>query len=281
MEAATATATKKEKLTAEKTNGTKMNETKTQLEDLNVIVSGQGGDGSLTVVNILADILRTYGLKVYTERDVLSRIKGGITAANLRAFNGDRLCIGSQIDLLVAFDQLAVSKYAFRLNEKSIVIYDSSVGKLDNVKNLPSELRMIGVPLSRHAVKNFRRDIYKNSISFAVIGRVIGLDDEALKIAFKKQFAKRGKQMLESNLQALEIGFELAEAVELFKESGLYKVGDLGVNKDERQMLITGNEATALGFAAAGGKFFAGYPITPSTEVMEWCVQWLPKFGGW
>ena len=132
-----------------------MNKTKTQLEDLNVIVSGQGGDGSLTVVNILADILRTYGLKVYTERDVLSRIKGGITSANLRAFNGDRLCIGSQIDLLVAFDQLAVSKYAFRLNEKSIVIYDSSVGKLDNVKNLPSELRMIGVPLSRHAVKNF------------------------------------------------------------------------------------------------------------------------------
>ena len=54
--------------------------------------------------------------------------------------------------------------------------------------------------------------------------------------------------MLESNLQALEIGFELAEAVELFKESGLYKVGDLGVNKDERQMLITGNEATAMDF---------------------------------
>ena len=118
-----------------------MNETKTQLEDLNVIVSGQGGDGSLTVVNILADILRTYGLKVYTERDVLSRIKGGITAANLRAFNGDRLCIGSQIDLLVAFDQLAVSKYAFRLNEKSIVIYDSSVGKLDNVKNFTTPIK--------------------------------------------------------------------------------------------------------------------------------------------
>ena len=65
--------------------------------------------------------------------------------------------------------------------------------------------------------------------------------------------------MLESNLQALEIGFELAEAVELFKESGLYKVGDLGVNKDERQMLITGNEATALGFAAAGENCWLSY----------------------
>ena len=257
-----------------------MNKNKTQLEDLNIIVSGQGGDGSLTVVNILADILRTYGLKVYTERDVLSRIKGGITAANLRAYNGERLCIGSQIDLLVAFDQLAVSKYAFRLNKKSIVIYDNSVGELGGIENLPDNLKIYGVPLSRHAVKNFRRDIYKNSISFAVIGRVIGLEDEALRIAFKKRFGKRGKQMLDSNLQALEIGCGLSEDVNLSKESGLYTVGDLGKKTDGRQMLITGNEATALGFAAAGGKFFAGYPITPSTEVMEWCVEWLPKFGG-
>ena len=54
-----------------------MTSEKTPLEDLNVIVSGQGGDGSLTVVNILADVLRNNGLQVYTERDVLSRIKAG------------------------------------------------------------------------------------------------------------------------------------------------------------------------------------------------------------
>ncbi len=257
-----------------------MSTNKRVLEDLNVIVSGQGGDGSLTVVNILADILRTYGLKVYTERDVLSRIKGGITAANLRAYNGDRLCISSQIDLLVAFDQLGVSKYAFRLNKKSIVIYDSSIGNLDEISNLPEGVKLFGVPLSRHAVKHFRRDIYKNSISFAVIGRVVGLADEALKSAFERRFRSRGKQMLESNLSALEIGFGLAEEVGLTKDKGLYQVGDLGSGEDHRYMLITGNEATAFGFAAAGGKFFAGYPITPSTEVMEWCVQWLPQFGG-
>ena len=95
------------------------------LEDLNVIVSGQGGDGSLTVVNVLADVLRSSGMRVYTERDVLSRIKGGITAATLRAFAGERLCIGSHIDLLVAFDLAAVKKHAYRLNDRSVVIYDN------------------------------------------------------------------------------------------------------------------------------------------------------------
>ena len=34
-----------------------------RLEDLSIIVSGQGGDGSLTVINILADVLRSVGLR--------------------------------------------------------------------------------------------------------------------------------------------------------------------------------------------------------------------------
>ena len=134
------------------------NNTKPRLKDLNVIVAGQGGDGSLTVVNILADVLRTSGLRVYTERDVLSRIKGGITAATLRAYDGERLCISTDIDLMVAFDQGAIPKYAFRLNAKSIVIYDSSNGELSNESGLPEGIKLIGVPLSRYAVKSFRRD---------------------------------------------------------------------------------------------------------------------------
>ena len=55
-----------------------MSQTKLRLTDLNVIVSGQGGDGSLTVINILADVLRTSGLRIYTERDVLSRIRAAL-----------------------------------------------------------------------------------------------------------------------------------------------------------------------------------------------------------
>ena len=157
-----------------------MSTVKPRLTDLNVIVSGQGGDGSLTVINILADVLRTSGLRVYTERDVLSRIKGGITAATLRAYDGERLCIGSDIDLLVAFDLLAVKKHAYRLNERSVVIYDNSGGSVSQDSGVPAGARLIGVPLSRHAIKTFRRDIYKNSISFAVIGRLLGLDDDQM-----------------------------------------------------------------------------------------------------
>ena len=44
--------------------------------------------------------------------------------------------------------------------------------------------------------------------------------------------------------------------------------------------LMQGNEACAEGAIAAGVRFFAGYPITPSTEVAETMARLLPRVGG-
>jgi len=44
--------------------------------------------------------------------------------------------------------------------------------------------------------------------------------------------------------------------------------------------LMQGNRACALGALAAGCRFFAGYPITPSSEIAEFMSRELPKLGG-
>jgi 2-oxoglutarate ferredoxin oxidoreductase subunit alpha len=44
--------------------------------------------------------------------------------------------------------------------------------------------------------------------------------------------------------------------------------------------MMQGNEACAWGALAAGCRFFAGYPITPSTEIAELLARNLPKVGG-
>jgi 2-oxoglutarate ferredoxin oxidoreductase subunit alpha len=44
--------------------------------------------------------------------------------------------------------------------------------------------------------------------------------------------------------------------------------------------LIQGNEACALGAIEAGCSFYAGYPITPASEIMEWMARLLPKKNG-
>ena len=46
------------------------------------------------------------------------------------------------------------------------------------------------------------------------------------------------------------------------------------------KVLMQGNEACVEGAIAAGLKFYAGYPITPSTEIAEGCARRLPQVGG-
>jgi len=47
-----------------------------------------------------------------------------------------------------------------------------------------------------------------------------------------------------------------------------------------KERLVLGNRACAEGAVAAGCRFFAGYPITPSTEIAEVLARELPKVGG-
>jgi 2-oxoglutarate ferredoxin oxidoreductase subunit alpha len=45
-------------------------------------------------------------------------------------------------------------------------------------------------------------------------------------------------------------------------------------------MILNGNAAIGLGSLAAGLQFYAGYPITPASDIMEFLARQLPRFGG-
>ena len=44
--------------------------------------------------------------------------------------------------------------------------------------------------------------------------------------------------------------------------------------------LLQGNQAIAEGAFYAGARFYAGYPITPSSEIAEECSKRMPRIGG-
>ena len=53
-----------------------------------------------------------------------------------------------------------------------------------------------------------------------------------------------------------------------------------GWSKEGKIQLLQGNEALAEGALAAGCRFFAGYPITPASEIAEHMALKLPALGG-
>jgi len=234
------------------------------LTDLNVMVAGQGGDGSLTVISVLTELLARRGYHLYMARNVASRIKGGHAAAMMRGSLLQRGCLGDHIDLLVAFDQEAVDMAAARMAAESIVIFDSSDGALCR-SALAKDVRAIEVPFGRFAVRDLRRDLFKNSLSFGVLSYFLSIDEEEAINCLHHTFRRLPKDAIAANTNAFDNGRQFASGY--YPQQERWMLAD--VERSE-QLLISGNEAIAFGFMLAGGRFFAGYPITPATEILEW-----------
>ncbi|HYB03940.1 MAG TPA: 2-oxoacid:acceptor oxidoreductase subunit alpha, partial [Nitrososphaerales archaeon] len=180
---------------------------------------------------------------------------------------------GDDIDVLVAFDEEAVQAGLPDLANDAVIVFDSSKGQLSEVSKRPG-FRIYSGPFGNMAASALRRNIFKNTITFGILGRLLGLDDEVLKKYLIARFERRGKEALESNLKALELGLDYATRNIPSSHYILAK----GTSSD--RILSSGNEAVAFGFLASGGRFFIGYPITPATDIMEWLQPRLPKFGG-
>jgi 2-oxoglutarate ferredoxin oxidoreductase subunit alpha len=246
------------------------------LSDINVMVAGQGGDGSLTIITLLAQMLSRRGLHLYQTSNIASRIKGGHAAAMLRGTTVPRGCMGDQIDLLVAFDPEAIQIGGPSVAADGIVIFDSSGGPPPE-GFLPPTAEVISVPFSRLAVRDLRRDLFKNSLGLGLVARVIGAEDEEVNACLRKRFRRLPADVLKANLQALDKGLAYADEHGLGEGRGPWVVDEA---EQTERILISGNAAVGFGFLVAGGRFYTGYPITPATDILDWLTRHLPAYGG-
>jgi len=246
-------------------------------DDLTIMVAGQGGDGSLTIVALVSRALLHRGYYIYRANDIASRIKGGHAAAFMRASVEPRSNLGDQIDILVAFDMQAVQKASSRLAPTSVVIFDSSREALAPGL-VPDTALVIPVPFSRLAVKDLRRDLFKNSLGFGLMGRIMGLQDEEVESCLRNHFKKLSRAQFEPNIKALHEGHALADNAGIRGRHSILTLPPL--EKENERIFISGNDAAAMGFMVAGGRFFSGYPITPATDVMNFLSRNLPATGG-
>jgi 2-oxoglutarate/2-oxoacid ferredoxin oxidoreductase subunit alpha len=239
-----------------------------ELADVSVMIGGQGGDGSLTVSDLLGRYFRKCGLYVYTSRNVLSRIRGGHADASVRASRDPISAVKPQVDVLVAFDNEAIEMGKVEMAGHGFVLYDSTGFHTD----LPNSA---GFPFATLVGGPLGQPIFKNTAAYGALSVLLGFDPDKTRAVIEDRFKRRGGEALEKNLKALEIGRKAA-----LESPGLANRYSVLEGDAHDLILTTGNQAVALGFVVGGGRFFAGYPITPATEVMEYLQRYLPEFGG-
>ncbi|HEX7830422.1 MAG TPA: 2-oxoacid:acceptor oxidoreductase subunit alpha, partial [Thermoanaerobaculia bacterium] len=110
----------------------------------------------------------------------------------------------------------------------------------------------------------------KNIVALGLLASLFALPMDSIRTAMRKRFRKRDASVIDANIRALDIGAGIAAP----------RLRDAGNESGPARLLMSGNEATAFAALHAGCSFFAGYPITPSTEVLQLLGEWLPKIGG-
>ncbi|MFB6134824.1 MAG: 2-oxoacid:acceptor oxidoreductase family protein, partial [Halanaeroarchaeum sp.] len=222
---------------------------------------------------IFAQALSRAGRHVFTSKDFASRIRGGYTAYKIRTSVDRVQSVVDRLDVLIALTQRTVEENMDELHEGSVIVYD---GERTMMSDFEAPEGMIGldVPLKRLA-EEAGGAIMRNVVALGAACAVADFPIENLDEALEKRFGEKGESIVEGNKEAARLGRDHVE--DNYDLDGVDYSLD---TTDSDYVLLNGDEAIGMGAIAAGCRFYAGYPITPATDVMEYLKGRIERYGG-
>jgi 2-oxoglutarate ferredoxin oxidoreductase subunit alpha len=240
--------------------------------DLNWAIGGEAGDGIDSTGKIFAQALSRAGRHVYTSKDFASRIRGGYTAYKIRTSTEKVESVVDRLDVLIALTTRTVDENMDELHDGSVIIYDGERTAFDGYE-APEGMIGLDVPLKRLA-EEAGGAIMRNVVALGAACEVTDFPIENLDSALEKRFADKGEKLVANNKEAARAGQEYVDA-----EHDVTTEYEMETT-DEDLVLLNGDEAIGMGAIAAGCRFYAGYPITPATDVMEYLTGRIERWGG-
>lgn len=250
------------------------------LDDLILGMAGAGGDGVVSAGESLLNAASSEGYHALMTKSFGSQIRGGESSCRVRLSTKKVLNPGGALDVMVALNWEDFFKFGAELplSVNTVLIYEEKAGAPpDTLKArgvVPKE--MIAVPINELTKKTAGSDKAKTSVVLGLLSGWFGIPSAGIERGLQKKFGNKGEGLLEANQKALAAGIEYAKAHPLAAPHDIAKPAGAAGSK----LLCDGNDMCAAGAMFAGLKFFGGYPITPSTEVMQTLTREIWKYGG-
>ena len=236
-----------------------------------VSVVGSGGDGVALLGDLLLRLAAEQGLYGMMVQSYGPQIRGGESAVVVRVSDAEVPYEGERADIVLCFHLKDLKRF-----QGSVRVHAGSVLILDREERgeLPEWLGATDAPPYRFPFVRLEDGVEvegppKNMLGLGLLCRVLGWPEKLASQALERRFSGRPDR-LRANLDALATGLAAVDAPQRSSPAG----GGSALFAE------TGNEAVARGAMEAGLEFFAGYPITPSSEVMETLIDELPAAGG-
>lgn len=229
--------------------------------DYSIKIGGEAGQGIQTIGDTLARVFSRSGYHVFTHQDYESRIRGGHNFFQIRVSGKPITASKEKIDILVALDNESIQQHSDEISEIGQIIYDSS-----SIKQKHDKPHFLDIPFISLAIEHGGNKIMANTVATGAVLGMLGMDIDMLIGIIKDAFRKKGDEIINANIKSAMAGYDFA-AKQCLKCS--FSVTPLSTPK----MLIAGNDAIGFGAIASGCKFYAAYPMTPSTGIMNYIAS--------
>src|SRR5215831_3951468 len=235
---------------------------------LAVAIGGAAGQGIATPGDILARIFVRRGLHLKTYNAYQSIVRGGHIFLTLRVGSQPLLSTGDKLDVLIALNQDTMDRHLELMGAGTAVLY--------NADKISPGTPNPGVQLCPFSVKELaptaKGDLVQNTIALGAVLQLVGVDFGVLEEILTLQFQRKGQAAIDENVGVARAGYEHAAAhFEPFGTKLPYG--------DKPLAFVDGNSALAMGGAAAGVRFYAAYPMSPSTGVLHWFARHARELG--
>ena len=248
--------------------------------DLVIGMAGSGGDGVVSAGEALTVAAAAAGYHVIMTKSFGSQIRGGESSCRVRVSSQPIFGCGGKLDVAVALNWADFLKFGGELpvGSDTIVLYDENTGVA--VKDIPlagvSPERVLAAPIADLSTKGAGTDRARNIVVLGLLAGWFGIAPEALRRGIEKRFAKKSASVLQGAARAFDEGMQYAQQHPLDASRALERTDAASTGK----LLTDGNEMCAAAAIFAGCTFFGGYPITPSTEIMQFLSREIWKYGG-
>mgnify|MGYP001573844951 CR=1 FL=1 len=229
--------------------------------DFALAIGGEAGQGIATPGDILARIFVRRGLSLNTYNAYQSIIRGGHIFLTLRVSDRDIYSHGDKLDLLLCLNQDTMNRHLGLMGTGARVVFNS-----DNITPGHAADGVQSCPMPVAKLTKSRNKLVQNTLAVGAVTSLLGVDFQVLEESLTLRFQRQGQAVIDENVGVARAGYDYARAnFEPFP--GALPVGPKPL------AVWSGNEALAMGGAAAGVKFYAAYPMSPATGVLHWMAQ--------
>lgn len=232
--------------------------------DTSIRIGGEAGQGMQSIGFAIGKVFTRHGYYTFINQDVESRIRGGHNFVQIRIRNKPVYAIKNELNLLLALNKQTITHDLPYLMDDGVMIYDGP--KTGFESDNPNHF---SVPLEQLALEIAKNKIMTNTVATGAAFALLGFDLEPLLDRLEEEFAGKGKESVDKNKGCASAGYD--HVLKGFKGHTLQKIPSAPFQK--KKMLLNGSQAIALGAIFSGLKFYSGYPMSPSTPIMEFIAS--------